>query len=256
MYSVVLMMALSGGTQAVDCSCACTGTVVYSSCSGSCSGWGHGHASHGCCGGGGLFSFFRGHGCCGGGHSACTGCCGGNSYACSCSCSGSGHGHSSHGCCGGGGLFSFFRGHGCHGSSGCHGYAACTGCTGCTGYTACTGCTGCAGGVIVAPTAPTGAEPVKVLPKVEKKEESSAPAPAKIIVSLPANATLLVDGNKTTSTSATRTLVTPALEIGNSYVYNLRAEMDGQVITQQVTVRGGETTPVEFAFGTPGVATR
>ncbi len=99
-------------------------------------------------------------------------------------------------------------------------------------------------------------EPVKVLPKVEKKpEEVRSPAPATILVSLPANATLTVDGNPTTSTSASRTLITPALEVGSAFVYTLRAELDGQVITQTVQVRGGETLQAQFSFPT-GVATR
>jgi len=129
------------------------------------------------------------------------------------------------------------------------------------------GCTGCAGGVvgggmvdggvIVAPGAPVVTpEPLKVLPKTEKKEESRGPAAATIIVSLPAGATLTVDGNATTSTSATRTLVTPALELGNTYVYNLRAELDGEVVNQTVTVRGGQTTQAQFSFASQGVASR
>jgi uncharacterized protein (TIGR03000 family) len=67
MYSVVLMMSLTGGMETPDfgrrsCRCSCSG---YSSCSGSCHGGRRSRRCHGCCGG---YS-----GCCGG----YQGCCGG-----------------------------------------------------------------------------------------------------------------------------------------------------------------------------------
>lgn len=205
MYSVVLMMALSGGGDAVDfghrkachgCSGAvvCTGAVVVHGCTGSAC---HGRVGHGC------------HG----------------AVAC-------------HGGCHGGGLFSKHRArcHGCSGSYGCTG-VVCTG-GGCYG-------TGCTGGVIIAP----GAETPKVMPK-----KVGSLAPATIVVSLPANATLTVDGTPTTSTSAQRTLVTPALEEG-TYVYTLRAQFDGQTQTQEVQVRAGQTSQAQFSFP-QGVASR
>ena len=84
------------------------------------------------------------------------------------------------------------------------------------------------------------------------------PTPATLVVTLPANASLTVDGNATVSTSARRVLVTPALEQGE-YVYNLRAEIvrDGQTVaeTATVNVRPGETTEVTFNF-TATVASR
>jgi uncharacterized protein (TIGR03000 family) len=77
-------------------------------------------------------------------------------------------------------------------------------------------------------------------------------APATIQVSLPANARLLVDGYVTTSTSAQRTFTTPALPMGQTFSYTLRAEVirDGRTVveTQQVTVRGGQETSVPFNF--------
>ncbi|MBM3993893.1 MAG: TIGR03000 domain-containing protein [Planctomycetes bacterium] len=100
------------------------------------------------------------------------------------------------------------------------------------------------------------------VPTPKKKEEKKdkkpdvVSAPATIVVNLPANARLTVDGVATTSTSERRTMVTPALEVGESYVYTFRAEVGGQFQTQQVTVRGGETSTVLFQFPSQGVASR
>jgi uncharacterized protein (TIGR03000 family) len=250
MYSVVLMMALSGGADAPACfghGGGCCGGGYACSCSGySCHGGGHRlFGGHGCCGGGGLFG---GHGCCGGGHGMFGGhgCCGGGGLF-------GGH----HGCCGGGGLFGgHHRGHGC-----CGGYGCCGGAYACSG--ACTGvaaCTGCGGGAVITPGPVQGTPPANVMPNPETikpaPKKAEGPAPATIIVSLPENATLTVDGNATKSTSASRRLITPALEMGNSYVYTLRATFNGQVVTQDVEVRGGETSQANFSFTGQGVASR
>jgi uncharacterized protein (TIGR03000 family) len=253
MYSVVLMMALSGGGETIDASC--------NGCSSS-----HGcHArsrSHGCHGG--LFSRFhnRGgcHGCNGGG---CHG--GGGCHVVSHGCNGGG----CHGGCHSRGHGGFGRGHGC--SSSCHGglfsrlHNRCNGggCHGCNGG-GCHGCAGSAGCACSGTVVPGGATPekVKVMPKEERKknEEASNNSAATIVVSLPADARLTVDGNATRSTSDRRTFVTPALESGMTYVYTLRAEVvvDGQtsVQTQDVTVKSGETSNVTFTFVPQGVASR
>ena len=97
------------------------------------------------------------------------------------------------------------------------------------------------------------------MPKEEKKKTEEI-STATIVVSLPADARLTVDGNVTRSTSERRLFVTPALEDGVNYVYTLRAEIvrDGQtsVQTQDVTVRSGETSNVNFTFAPQGVASR
>ena len=222
MYSVVLMMALSGGGDSIDHRChgcasshGCHATRAHSSC-------------HGCQGG--LFSRLRCHGCSSACHSRC------HTVAVSHGCHSAGHGchsrgHGCHSSCHGG-LFSRLR---CHGGNACHG--ACSS------------------------SAP--AEKVKAMPKEEKKkktEEVSDNSTATIVVSLPADARLTVDGNVTRSTSERRSFVTPALDDGVTYVYTLRAEIirEGQtaVQTQDVTVRGGETTDVSFNFASQGVASR
>src|SRR5262245_29879524 len=86
--------------------------------------------------------------------------------------------------------------------------------------------------------------------KKGKKEGEEVSAPATLIISLPAGARLLIDDQPTRSTSGQRMFMTPPLERGYNYTYNLRAtiQRDGQPVnaTQQVTVRAGETTRVNL----------
>ena len=66
--------------------------------------------------------------------------------------------------------------------------------------------------------------PEKVKPPKEKgKEEVSAPAT--IVLSLPADAKVSIDGVATTSTSATRTFITPELNPTKEFVYTLSAQV-------------------------------
>lgn len=220
MYSVVLMLALSGSAEATELGnrcCGCTGYVAS------------------CCGA----RYTRCHGCtgCFGGCHGCHGrvrhsCCGAVAYTCS-GCYGSCHGR-------------------CHGRRhGCHGYVACC------GYTP----PACCGTVAPAAPVPPGPTkgPEKMPPAPMPMPKTSSDVSATIVVTLPADARLTVDGNATTSTSARRVLVTPSLEQGE-YVYSLRAEVvrNGQTVvqTQNVTVRPGQTTEVPFNFASESVASR
>ncbi|HEV3256310.1 MAG TPA: TIGR03000 domain-containing protein [Gemmataceae bacterium] len=236
MYSVVLMMALTGSADVPA--------------------FGHHNGCHGCYGGG----------CYGGG---CYGssCYGGGCYGSSCyggGCNGGGHHlfHRRHGCSGGG----------CYG--GCSGYwgGYASGCCGCYGG----GCVG--GGVVIHEGAVKSKEGDKGDGKREKvgkpgdkdkggdkkkdkgDEETLAPAPATILVSLPAEAKLTVDGAATQSTSSTRTFASPALEPGRDYYYTLKAEIvrDGQTVStsRRVAVRAGEQTRVTLKFPVESVAKR
>ncbi len=85
-------------------------------------------------------------------------------------------------------------------------------------------------------------------------------APATIVVNLPADAKLTVDGAATQSQTARRRFVTPALPTGRTFNYTMQAEVvrDGKAVTQQqtVTVRGGTTTNVSFTFSKNAVASR
>ena len=161
--------------------------------------------------------------------------------------------------------------HRCHGSTACSTpvYSGCSSsCHGglfskhkrCHGSTACSVYTSACSGTVVTP--PVMMKP-KDMPKGEQvplPKKTSLNAPATIVVSLPADARLFVDGAPTTSTSERRSLVTPGLEFGSTYVYTVRAEVvrDGRTVeqTQEVTVRGGVTTPVRFEFSTQSVASR
>jgi uncharacterized protein (TIGR03000 family) len=81
---------------------------------------------------------------------------------------------------------------------------------------------------------------------------------ATLVVSLPEDAKLTIDGEATTSTSAKRVFVSPALEQGKVYEYTLKAQVvrDGQtqVATAKVTVRPGQTSQVELTIPAAGVA--
>jgi uncharacterized protein (TIGR03000 family) len=231
MYSLVLMMALSGSADAPaglfnhGCN-GCSG----SSCNGGCSGYSCG-GGHGCHGGRSK------HGCHG-----CNGGCSG--YSCS--------GGGCHGCHGGrGGLFHRNNCHGCNG--GCSGYS----CHGGACYGGCTGA-GCMGGAPAAPAAPPAKAPEKVVPPAEKGEASATPAT--LVVSLPADAKLMIDGNATRSISTTRTFVTPALETGKEFSYTLKAEVvrDGQTFTaiKNVTVKGGEESKVSIEIPVTSVVAK
>jgi len=208
MYSVVLLMAIGGGADVPACHSGhgCSG---YSSCHGG----GHGRAA--CHGGAG----------CHGGYASCNG--GG-----ACHGGGACYGGGCHG--GGHRLFGGGHRHACHGGGGCYGGGCYGGCTG-------GGCTG----------APVTGDKPKDMPKPgdkpkDKEDEVSKAAPATIIVSLPTEAKLSIDDAATTSTGAVRTFVSPVLENGREFHYDLKAEVNGKSLTKRITVRAGEETRVEI----------
>jgi len=212
MYSVVLMAALSAGGTAPDC---------------------HGHCNS--CGGcyGGCYGCSGCYGGYGGGYGGCYGCSG---------CYG-GYG----GCYGGG------YGYGCYGSYNCHGCYGCYGCYGCSGYAPTYGTP-----VMTTPVTPT---PPPDMPPVDKgkmtkpddmkDKETSAATKAKLIVELPADAKLFIDDQPMKTPSAKRVFSTPTLQKGQSYFYEMRAEIvrDGKTITEskRVVVNAGAEIPVTFA---------
>jgi uncharacterized protein (TIGR03000 family) len=97
-------------------------------------------------------------------------------------------------------------------------------------------------------------------PKKDGKTSMATPAAAFVVVTLPADARLLVDGEATTSQSATRVFVTPELQPGKGFTYTMTAQVmrDGKPITveEKVSVRAGETTEVSFNLPTKEVASR
>jgi uncharacterized protein (TIGR03000 family) len=120
----------------------------------------------------------------------------------------------------------------------------------------------CSSSCAVSTGCSTTTAPKKEMPKGEKvaPPKTDKKVSATIVVSLPADARLIVEGAPTTSTSERRTLVTPELDFGSTYVYTVRAEVvqNGQIVaqTQEVLVRGGETASVQFNFSTQGIASR
>jgi len=239
MYSVVLLMAMSGapdsaavfchkshGCQgAVATSCGCSGTAMPVGCYGGGMGCYGGAACHG------------GAGCYGG--AACHG----------------GHG----------GLF-HKHAHGCAG--GCQGYVAAS--CGCCGTAMPVGCYGGMGGYVVPMgTAPAGGAPAAA-PKMPATGGGTppvaggglplaySPAPATLVVNLPDDANLKIDGVATKATAGSRQFTTPVLARGQNYYYTLSAEIvrDGKTYaaTQTVTVRAGQTSQVEIPAGSFGMA--
>jgi len=252
-----MMMALSG-TAAVPAygpgchgGSSCSG---YTSCSGSyacsgysCSGSHRGGFLSGLCHKRSSCSGY--HGCTGytgcTGVAACTGYVGCTGYA---NCSG---------CNGGHGLFKRHGNRGCHGSYGCSGYANCCGVV---VVSNCCGCTGVVQGKPAAPAAkpaPAPAEKKPVEPKRAPAPASLNAAPAKVLVSLPADATLTIDGQATASQGASREFVSPALQVGTDYSYTIKVEVtrDGKPVSESKTVivRAGETSEVSFGLATVAV---
>jgi uncharacterized protein (TIGR03000 family) len=220
MYSLVLMMALTGGAETPArhggngcCGCYGGGGGCYG---GDCNG---GHRRHrhdcgGCYGNGG--GCWGGHGCYGGG------CNGGGCY---------GGRHNRHGCCG----EVVVTCCGCHGGG--HPYPPPPPPPGMG--------------------APKEGEKLKTPPKPTTMLNF---APATIVVSLPADAKLSIDDAVTTSQTATRVFTSPALEKGKEFSYTLKAELlrDGRAVTtsERVTVRAGQETRVTLQFPAVSVAQR
>jgi uncharacterized protein (TIGR03000 family) len=150
-------------------------------------------------------------------------------------------------------------GGGCYGGmgyGGCYG-GGYGGCYGGMGYGG--GCYGGMGGIILQGTQ-GGTKAEKIGKPKNGKEESMAPAPATIVVDLPADAQLKIDGEATTSTGNSRVFVSPTLNPGREYHYTLKAEVqrDGEPVTLErtITVKAGEITPVALTLPAAGVAQR
>jgi uncharacterized protein (TIGR03000 family) len=212
MYSVVLMAALTTGTEAPD-------FFFRNGCRG-CNGcWGA--SCHGCYGGcyGGC------HGC--RGYQGCWGC----------------HG-------------SWAVSHGCWGSGcwGCHGYwsgwYAAYSCHGCYGGWSCHGCLG-VGPVYAAPAGVSPGIRFEQAPLPKKNpEEVRVNDRSRIVVELPEDARLYIDGNLMRSASARRVFRTPELNPDLTYFYDVKAEVvrNGRAVseTQRVIVRPGQEARANF----------
>ncbi len=218
MYSVVLAAMLTAGPAAAPA-------------------WGHG-----CCGGYNAFSSCCG-GCCGGSYytSCCGGCCGGYSWGC---CGGY---SSCFGCCGYSTWSSYY---GCCGGWHPSYYSSCWGsCCGGWHPVYSNGCCGggCCGGTIVAP-----AQPAPAMPKLaEPKKETSAAAPATVVVIAPLDVHITVNGKAAERAKTEQVFTTPTLEAGQTYSYVFQAEAtrDGKTVTQtrKVMVKAGQESTADFS---------
>jgi uncharacterized protein (TIGR03000 family) len=103
-----------------------------------------------------------------------------------------------------------------------------------------------------------GGEKIKTAP--QEKKESMAPAPATIVVQLPADAKLRIDDEATTSIGSNRVFQTPNLNPGRAYHYTLKAEVvrDGKpvLLEKVINVTAGELTPVTLTLPVTSVAQR
>jgi uncharacterized protein (TIGR03000 family) len=88
------------------------------------------------------------------------------------------------------------------------------------------------------------------IPSVSQQMERQS---ARVLVTLPADARLIVDGKETRATSETRIFDTPPLEPDESYVYSMEARVvrNGQLVAikKQAIVRAGKDTRVNFDMG-------
>ena len=82
----------------------------------------------------------------------------------------------------------------------------------------------------------------------------TGPAPAQMVVHLPPGAALTVDGEATKQMSSTRVFITPNLDPGKEYTYELKARVpqpSGELTSiQKVKVRPGQS--VEVVMNLPG----
>jgi uncharacterized protein (TIGR03000 family) len=122
----------------------------------------------------------------------------------------------------------------------------------------------------VAKPAPASQETTTVKPAADNKPpvetlgppegEAKAPAPATIVVRLPAQANLSINDKTSKLTTTTRKFVSPALQPGKDYYYTLKVEIerDGRPVTatQRVAVHAGEEKQVLFEFPTTAQAAR
>lgn len=208
MYGMILMAAMATGAEAPDFRC--HGRNNTAGCHGGC---------YGTCYGSCIGAYYGTY------YGSCFGCYG-----------------SGYGCCGVSSL-------GCHGGYGLVGYAT-YGCHGCYGCYGCYGCTGYAPGytpsLIVpgAPTMPPAGGDVLPAPKPSGSSEANVVPRAKLVVELPADANLYIDDQLMKTTSERRTFNTPVLDKGQTYYYELKAEVmrDGKAVTQtrRVTLRAGD----------------
>ncbi len=218
MYSVVLLAALTASGQAPDCHRSGANYSCCGGCYGSCHGGCYGTCYGSCYGNYGIDA----------GYGGCYGSCHGAYF---------GNPGSGWGACG------------------CYGYAdySSSGCNGCTGSFGAGSPYFATPGVVV-PSAPVVVPDHKgeALPPPVKKPvpETLAPSKARLIVEVPAGAKLFIDDRSIATQSEHRVFQTPALELGQTYYYEVRVEMnhEGKALSQtkRVLLRPGQEARADF----------
>jgi len=134
-----------------------------------------------------------------------------------------------------------------YGYAGGYGFAGCWACYGCHGCAGCYGCHGCYGGYAVAPAA---VAPVAAAPAAPSTTIRASDA-ATVVVQMPADARLFVEGQRLRVDPTTNSFKTPALEKDARYLYTLKIEVtrDGRTVTESkdIEVAAGATTRVRFS---------
>jgi uncharacterized protein (TIGR03000 family) len=96
------------------------------------------------------------------------------------------------------------------------------------------------------------------MPPADAKPSGSSAAPdrARLIVELPADATLFIDDQAMKSTREVRNFTTPPLKEGQTYYYMLRVEVNREgaklTETRRVLIRAGDE--VKASFTETGIA--
>jgi len=249
MYSVVLMAALSGSAAAPDWGChRCHGCHA-------CAGWfGHGgglgcacwaHTGVGGCWCAGYFGGYPPIG-----HDFCSYC---GCFACYGYPTGLGAGYGNGGFAGRGGWNGGWNGGGLCNCGACGG-CWCNGC-------AC-GCCSCGvsgGSGLSGWAAPTPAAEQDSKKDKKPQEEVRLQSRGRLIVQVPEDAKVYIDGKLMKSTSSPRVFGTPELRRDQVYFYDITAEVvrDGQKVsdTKRVYLRVGEVARASFGDMAPVTAT-
>jgi uncharacterized protein (TIGR03000 family) len=94
-------------------------------------------------------------------------------------------------------------------------------------------------------------EKMEKVPAPKEKKGTASAAAARVVVELPADASLYVDDQLMKTKSERRTFDTPKLDSDQTYYYILRAEVqrDGEKVTQtkRIIVRAGDSVRASFA---------
>lgn len=97
-------------------------------------------------------------------------------------------------------------------------------------------------------------------PSVQPVQSTTpSPAPAMVRVLVPPDATVWIDGNPTTQTGTDRVFVSPPLQPGRRYIYQLKAQWQekGQTVTRNLDrdVHAGDRINVDFLTASQGATT-